>query len=76
MHNMVCSCSESTWSVVLTVANCCALQTHARLHCLNGIHAAPDRHLLVAAYSEVGPCMLQELWRALLYEADSVRSTA
>ncbi len=75
VHIVVWTQSQSTWSVVLTVGNCC-LQSHARLHCLDGICAAPDRHLLVAAYSEVRPCMLQELWRAMLYEAYSVRATA
>lgn len=67
--------SQSTWSVALIVGNCC-LQSDARLRCLHGIHAAPDRHMLVAASSEVRPCVLQKLWRAMLYEAYSVRATA
>ena len=44
--------SQSFYSEVLIVGNCC-LQSHARLHNLDGIRATPDRHLLVAAYSEV-----------------------
>ena len=65
VHNMVWTHSESAWSVVLIIGNCCGLQSHARLHCLNGIHAPPSTF--------AGGCVFRSM---IMYAAGTLASYA